>query len=247
LTKQVYGWKKDKADTRDYEYVPKTTVLPPLVDLRLKCPGIYDQGQLGSCTANAAAGVLEFDMLLQGETDATPSRLFIYYNTRDIEGTTQEDSGASIRDTIKSVTQFGACPESEWPYDISQFTVKPDVRSYTDGLLHKAVIYKKVGHSQKALKAALASGRPVIFGFTCYESLEYDTTTQTGYIPYPKKSEQEIGGHAIELVGYDDSQEKFFIRNSWGTRWGLSGYGSMDYKYITSKLASDFWVVETVE
>jgi len=248
MSKHNYGWKKDTEDTRDYQYkLPETTTpLPTSTDLTSKCPPIVDQGQLGSCTANGAAGVLEYDMLLQQEQDTTPSRLFIYYNTRDIEGTVDSDSGASIRDTIKSVTQFGACSESEWPYDISTFTNKPSEQCYTDALLHKAVKYMSVTHSLVHVKSALAEGFPVIFGFTCFESLESQEVDDTGDIPYPKHGEQEIGGHCVLLVGYDDNVQKFLMRNSWGTSWGKQGYGTMPYKYIKGKYSSDFWIVETV-
>jgi C1A family cysteine protease len=123
-----YGWIPDLPDHRDHLYAappPRLTALPPSTDLRPQCPPVYDQGQLGSCTANAIAGAIEFDQMKQGQTPFVPSRLFIYYNERDIEGTVGSDSGAQIRDGIKSVAQQGVCPEPEWPYDITKFTEKP--------------------------------------------------------------------------------------------------------------------------
>jgi len=143
-----YGWIKDRPDFRDHLYRRPSQLLaaplPQTVDLRQQCPPVYDQGQLGSCTANAIAGALEFDRLKQGLTDFTPSRLFIYYNERAIEGTVDSDSGAQIRDGIKSVAAQGDCPESEWPYDISQFTVQPPQSCYDDALRYKALKYQSL-------------------------------------------------------------------------------------------------------
>jgi C1A family cysteine protease len=130
-----YGWIPDLPDERDHLYAAPPAVLsalPPYVDLRTQCPVIYDQGMLGSCTANAIGGAIEFDRIKQSLPDFVPSRLFIYYNERVIEGTVEIDSGAMIRDGIKSVASEGACPEPEWPYDISMFAVRPSAEAYRD-------------------------------------------------------------------------------------------------------------------
>ena len=113
-----FGWIPDRPDHRDFRYAapgPLLKALPRKVDLRKGCPAVYDQGQLGSCTANAIAAGIEFDRLKQDLRDFTPSRLFIYYNERAMEGSVESDAGASIRDGIKSVSKQGDCPESEWP------------------------------------------------------------------------------------------------------------------------------------
>jgi C1A family cysteine protease len=143
-----YGWVPDLPDNRDFMYaapVENLAALPAKVDLRSKCPKeVYDQGQLGSCTANAIAGALEFDQLKQGLNAFTPSRLFIYYNERVIEHTVNEDSGAQIRDGIKSVGSIGAPPETDWPYVIANFAVKPPPKTTHDAPLGKAVRYQRV-------------------------------------------------------------------------------------------------------
>jgi len=126
---QRYGWIRDLPDHRDFMYsVPVATLqaLPSSVDLRSHCPPVYDQGQLGSCTANAIAGALQFDEIKEHKNGpSTPSRLFIYYNERVIEGTVTSDSGAQLRDGVKTVAKRGICPAKVWPYDISKFAVKP--------------------------------------------------------------------------------------------------------------------------
>ena len=246
-----YGWIPDLPDYRDHIYVmpfSPAVALPGSVDLRANCPSPYDQGQLGSCTANAIAGALEFDRLKEGLQDFTPSRLFIYYNERSIEGTISSDSGAQIRDGIKSVHKQGACSETEWPYDISKFTAQPSASCYQDALLHRAITYQRVTRDLQHMKNCLAEGYPFIFGFTVYDSFESDTVAKSGVVPLPQPGEKVLGGHAVMAVGYDESTQRFLIRNSWGTSWGQEGYCTMPYAYLTQRgLASDFWTVRLVK
>jgi len=247
-----YGWVADTPDQRDHIYaapVAHLKKLPPKVDLRSKCPTvIYDQGQLGSCTGNAIACAIQFDRLKQNrKPDFIPSRLFIYYNERDMEGTVSSDSGAQIRDGIKSVAKLGDCPESEWPYVISRFATKPPAKCFSDALKYKAVLYQRVMQSLNQMKGCLASGYPFVFGFSVYESFESPQVAKTGAVPMPTSSERQLGGHAVLAVGYDDKQQRFIVRNSWGRSWGIGGYFTMPYAYLTDdNLASDFWTIRVV-
>jgi C1A family cysteine protease len=178
-----------------------------------------------------------------------PSRLFIYYNERSIEGTVASDSGAQIRDGIKSVNQQGACPEDLWPYVIASFAEQPPANCYTVAAQNKVKAYQRLTQNLNQMKACLASGYPFVFGFTVYESFESQTVAQTGVVNMPAASEQVLGGHAVVAVGYDDSQQRFIVRNSWGTGWGLQGYFTMPYSYLTQAhpaLASDFWTIRLV-
>jgi C1A family cysteine protease len=241
-----YGWRRDNPDQRDHYISFFTGVLPTEIDLRSNCPPIYDQGQLGSCTANAIAASLEFSEIKEKKiSEFTPSRLFIYYNEREKEGTVNSDAGASLRDGIKSVAKLGACPEFEWPYNIDQFTIKPSESCYADALNFKAIAYQKIHQDNIHMKACLAAGYPFVFGFTVYESFESDEVAKTGNVPMPAANESVIGGHAVLAVGYNDIDQKFIVRNSWGVNWGMSGYFTMPYGYVTaSNLASDFWVIQ---
>src|SRR5258707_2332431 len=248
---QGYGWIPDLPDYRDHIYVISfgpNDVLPTSVDLRPNCPPIYDQGHLGSCTSNAIAGEVEFDRMKEDLPDWTPSRLFIYYNERGIEGMIGTDSGAQIRDGMKSVGKQGACSETEWPYDISKFTVQPPASCYQDALQHRAIAYKRVNRDLQHMKSCLAEGYPFVFGFTVYESFESDAVAKTGIVPLPQPGEKVLGGHAVVAAGYDDSTQRFWVRNSWGSSWGQDGYCTMPYTYLTHRgLASDFWTVRFVD
>jgi C1A family cysteine protease len=246
-----YGWIRDLPDQRDHLYAAPPEFLlklPPSVDLRPQCPDVYDQGQLGSCTANAIASALEFDQMKEKQANIfVPSRLFIYYNERAMEGTVKEDSGAQIRDGIKSVAKQGDCPEDLWPYDITKFAVQPPQQCYQQALKFKAVLYQRLSQISNQLKGCLASGYPFVFGFTVYESFESQQVAQTGHAPMPAPTEASIGGHAVVAVGYDDSQNWFIVRNSWGVGWGMKGYFTLPYAYLLDpNLASDFWTIRVV-
>lgn len=253
-----YGWIPDLPDARDHLYAAPPgvlTALPTRVDLRPHCPAtVYDQLDLGSCTGNAIAGAIQFDRLKQDLSDAQqliPSRLFIYYNERVIEGTVPEDSGAQIRDGIKSVAAQGVCFESgpnAWPYIVKNFSEQPPPICYQAAEQNKVSQYSRLVQSLAQLKGCLAQGYPFVFGFTVYDSFESQDVAQTGMVPMPDLGrEQVLGGHAVLAVGYDDGEQRFIVRNSWGPGWGKGGCFFMPYAYLTdSHLADDFWTVRLV-
>ncbi|HEV7206928.1 MAG TPA: C1 family peptidase [Jatrophihabitans sp.] len=258
-----YGWVPDLPDTRDHIFAaaaPTLAALPSSVDLTAQCPPVYDQGRIGSCTANAIGAAVEFDLHKQGLTDFMPSRLFIYYNERAMEGHVGNDSGAAIRDGVKSVHQLGVCPESEWPYDDTPATSdggrfppgardgeQPSAQCYTDALNNRAAAYTRVTRDLNHMRACLATGYPFVFGFTVYESFESAAVAASGVVPMPASTEHVLGGHAVLAVGYDDGQQRFVVRNSWGTGWGQHGYFTMPYDYLTNRgLASDFWTITMI-
>jgi C1A family cysteine protease len=210
-------------------------------------PPVYDQGLLGSCTANAIGGAFEFELLKQKEEDFMPSRLFIYYNERVIERSVEEDSGAQLRDGMKTLANQGVCPEPMWPYVLSQFATKPTPECYAEAKKHLGVTYMRVAQDVPEMRGCVAAGYPFIFGFTVYESFESDAVARTGTIPMPESEERTLGGHAMLVVGYDNPKRLFLVRNSWGAGWGKKGYGTMPYAYFTSTdLSADFWTLRAV-
>lgn len=244
--RRKYGWVPDIPDQRDFLYrsiMRPPAVLPRAVDLRKDCSPVEDQGHLGSCTAQALVGALESLDVKNGDGYADQSRLFVYYNERVIEGRTAEDSGAMLRDGIKSLVRWGSCPEKSWPYDIGRFAVKPSARAYSEGGKHTITSYHRI-LSLDEMRSCLAEGFPFVFGFTVYESFEGPQVARTGVVSMPGPDERPVGGHAVMAVGYDDGTQRFVVRNSWGDRWGLKGYFTMPYMYVSSPMLSDdFWTI----
>ena len=245
-----YGWMPDLPDQRDFLFGAVYQVparLPASVDLRSQCSPVEDQGNLGSCTANALVGALEFLEELDKVKFADLSRLFIYYNERVIEHTVKSDSGAQLRDGIKTLAKQGVCTEAKWPYLISKFTVKPPAGCYADAANHQITSYHRLMTIDE-MRACLAEGYPFVLGFTVYESFESQAVARTGVLNMPKSGEKVVGGHAVMAVGYDDQQKRFIIRNSWGPAWGQKGYFTMPYDYLSAhNLASDFWTIRRGE
>jgi C1A family cysteine protease len=221
--------------------------LPNTVDLTAGFPGVYDQGDLGSCTANAIGSAVIFDIMSQGLPGFMPCRLQIYYDERVIEHTIKTDAGAQIRDGIKVIAKNGVAPEDLWPYDIAKFAKKPPQKVYDAAIKHKAVQYERVARTEAQLCGALAGGHPVVFGFSVYDSFESDRVAKTGIVNMPKKTESLLGGHAVVAVGYNKKTRRFLIRNSWGIGWGKKGYFTMPFDYLLdSNLSDDFWVIKVV-
>jgi len=251
-TRHFYGWKRDTPNAEDeyHNFVVNSTLDNiKLVDLRSTCPAVYNQDKLGSCTANAIAAAYEYDEIKQNEKDVfIPSRLFIYYNERKIEGSVDTDSGAEIRDGIKSISVDGVCTEDMWKYDITKFTECPTQECYDEAKNHKSIEYKRVVQSLEQLKQCLIEGFPFVFGFNVYSSFETKEVAETGDMPMPKEGEELLGGHAVCAVGFDDNRRVFIVRNSWGDIWGDKGYFYMPYAFITNtSLCSDFWTVRKVK
>jgi C1A family cysteine protease len=258
MSTQKYGWKPDIPDHRDHYFtaLAAPSALPPFVDLRKKFPTAFNQLNLGSCTANAIGAAIEFDQIKQGIEIFIPSRLFIYYNERVLEGTIYEDAGATLRDGVKAVNKWGAPPEREWPYITSKFAVKPPSAVYAHAATHRALAYQRVNQDLVSMQSCLAGGYGFVLGFAVYESFESKVVSKTGVVPMPSTSERSLGGHAVIAAGYNDGPtvvngippRHFVIRNSWGPYWGVNGYFFMPYEYLMNgDLAEDFWKISLVQ
>lgn len=252
---QKFGWKPDLPDKRDrlYSAIKKQIPIPRKVDLRADCSPVEDQGDLGSCTAQALVANLEFLLLKQarvqkiqrkveGQNYYDLSRMFVYYNERVIEDSVQEDAGAQIRDGIKTLAKQGVCREDIWPYVIKDFTNKPTPEAYADAKMRLIAKYHRI-MSLNEMVNCLAEGYPFVFGFTVYEGFSSATVKRSGVLKMPSKREGVLGGHAVMAVGYDKGTERFIVRNSWGKDWGKDGYFTMPMEYLET-LADDFWTIK---
>lgn len=242
-----FHWVRDKPDSRDYIYRPTTGKTPANVDLREFTTPVEDQGSLGSCTGHAVASAIEL-VNKKNKIINEVSRLFIYYYERLLIGTVHYDSGAYIRDGIKATNRWGAPLENLWPYDISKFRAAPSRTAIIDASKRKVTRYERATNFNACINA-LSSGYPVIVGFTVYSSFYFGNWHRTtAVMPYPNtRSEKVLGGHAVLLVGYNNSTQHFIVKNSWGTNWGDGGYFYMPYQVIqNTRMSADFWVIKGV-
>lgn len=249
------GWRRDKLDHRDslFAYCPPENIVRNIPrQTRLPNFPIWDQGNLGSCTGNGIAFGILYDAVKQGLMAPTdvPSRLMIYWMERFAEGTVSYDSGAEIRDGIKAVAAYGTCKESgpdSWPYNISQFAVKPPPACWTAALQFQALRYQPLQQGPQQLRACLAEGFPFIFGFVVYQNMMTDYVEQTGILGMPDLNVAPLGGHCVVTVGHDDDRRVYICRNSWSDQWGDHGYFTMPYEYMHDPyLASSFWTIRVV-
>jgi C1A family cysteine protease len=246
---RAYGWRYNRdSEGALRRWARGAAPVPALaVDLRPQCPPVYDQGALGSCTANAGAGAAEFEEIRQGLPAVTPSRLFIYWNERADQGDTADDTGSSISESIAAMNKYGLPPETEWPYDPGQFATEPPPGVFADALKARVMQSEGVEQSLDGIRSVLQAGLLVEFGFQVYESFESDAVAASGLVPLPGAGEQLLGGHAVLIVGDQPDQQRFIVRNSWGPQWGQAGYCTMPYAYLLDPtLANDFWAVQLV-
>jgi len=269
------GWIPDYPDFRDYtemtdevksilnssREVSKAKSLPVSIDLREWCSPIEDQGAIGSCTAHAGAGIIEYYERKSFKRHIDASRLFLYKVTRNLMKM-KGDTGAYLRTTMGAMVLFGVPPEDYWSYaDVEKrFDLEPPAFCYAYAQNYQTIKYyrhdtpgTKADGVLREVKASLSKSHPAMFGFTVYNSMEQ--AESTGRIPFPSQKEKIEGGHAIVAVGYDDRMKiknkygkiettgALLIRNSWGKQWGEKGYGWLPYEYVLKGLAEDFWSV----
>lgn len=235
------GCLPDRHDTRDYPFaaLAPAAPLPAKLDLRPWYPPVMDQGDLGSCTANALCGGREFLEIRDGNPLTPLSRLALYYGERRRENTTADDAGAMIRDGLRELRNRGCPPESLWPYDITRFRDAPPPNLLLAGHHFKIERFHRCA-SVEDVKRALVERWAIPFGVPVFDSFLSPETARTGVIPMPQSGEKMEGGHAIGCVGYDDSESGFIIRNSWGATWGQGGYALLPYGYM-EEFETDMW------
>ena len=243
MTKRIYNLIVEKLPSEQLDFLqlaePHYT-LPKFVDLRRKMPRVYDQGSLGSCTANAVCGVVGYVK----PSISYGSRLFLYYNSRKLENNIPDDAGSTLATSIKALQKYGVCREKEWEYNIDKFAIEPPKSCYTNALQNTALQVKHIPTKINAMKNSLHNGYPFVVGFMVYDSFESETVSNTGYVPMPRLTKETLlGGHAAVCVGYDDNKKVWIMRNSWGKEWGDNGHFYLPYPYLTKDFASDFWTI----
>ncbi len=251
--RRFYGWKPDLPDHRDLPYasmrlgLEAPAALPSSVDLRPGSPPVYTQGEIQSCTANALAAAFKFLEIKSKNTKFEPSRMFIYYNERELENAADSDAGAYLRDGIKCIATNGICDEALWPYG-EPFSRKPSQPCYDQALTYKTVNYFRMDNTNlNELKTCLAAGFPFVFGFSIYASFRDAADANGGIVPIPEAGEPVLGGHAALVVGYNDDTAQFVVQNSWGPSVGDRGFYYMPYNYLTSSnLCDDFWTIRAI-
>ena len=242
--------KRSEPDKRDHHVMvinPKLQT-PSSINLSTRLPFVFDQGSIGSCTANSAGYMYSWFNQQKNKQLFIPSRLYLYYNTRVLEGTVSYDSGATLRNTLKSLQKSGVCSESSWSYFSTNLFKKPSTICYTEGSNRQALSYASVPISLVAMKNILQT-RPFVIGIMVYSSFFIPSVAKNGIVPTPNTiKEKLLGGHAIIVIGYDDSKQAFLCRNSWGKNWGLNGDFYLPYQYVTNpRLAFDAWVLYNAE
>ena len=216
--------------------------LPSKIDLRPSMPDVYNQGQLGSCTANALCAAVGF--IVKGFTG---SRLFVYYNERRMENTISDDEGAYLCDGVKTLEKYGVCAESDWPYDVEKFAIKPPEFCYINATQHLVLSSANVDTDLYSMKHALANGFPFVVGISIYGPFESEEVGLTGKVPMPQPKDESLGGHAVLVCGYNDETQEFIVRNSWGPDWGDKGYFYLPYAYLANpSWSSDMWTITAV-
>lgn len=283
-----YGWHPDVPDRRDVvlahyptdsdddtspTQTPGGSADILRVDLRKRCPAVYDDEGLACSTVSALAALLEFhELRTRPNAGYEPSRLCWYYLTRETQGTQRADAGASFREALKVVNDEGICDEVDWPFDATCVTVAPEWATYESTPRSRRIVYRRVPQTLDALKYCLTHELPVACGLSVYTSFESSVTRRTGQVTLPACAQDladvpvappkddgngntstapdadddaHLGGHAVVLVGYDDTEQQFIVRNSQGASWGANGYGFVPYSYVLNPLlARDFWVVD---
>ncbi len=223
--------------------------IPNKYSLRSKMGSVYDQGQLGSCTATAYCSIIQY-LLPKAMNNSffNGSPLFLYYNERRLEGTVNQDAGAYLHTGVRALKQFGICPEIDWPYNILKYSFLPSQTAYINARQRKVLRAFGVPQNISSMKRAIFKGHPFVIGIVVFSSFESEQVEKTGVVPMPGPNEQTLGGHAMLCVGYDDTKRRFLCKNSWGTGWGDNGYCTIPYDYFlkSNNYASDFWMITKI-
>jgi C1A family cysteine protease len=251
MTKRVYPVKLGKPNPAHPKYSTEAAItIPDVVDLSVKCSAVKDQGQSSSCTAQSISSALEYLENVENESFIQLSPLFLYWAERSLEGDLNEDAGAIISDGVQIACSTGICAEALFPFSENRLYVRPPLTAFNDAKNHRGLQFHAVNQTQDAIEHCLASGNVIVFGISVFSSMETDEVMQTGVIPMPSAADENMGGHAILMTGYDRVKRLFTFKNSWGNQVGLPnlpGYFTLPYEYVLNpNLASEFFTITKV-
>jgi C1A family cysteine protease len=248
-----YGFRRDQRDPRDHLWTPSPDDIGVVeqagwkIDLREGFPPVMTQGAIGSCTAHGVTCCLRYIIIKHGSraADRDLSRLQLYYDSRVIENSINDDAGAEIRDVIKCARTIGVARENLWPYNPGKYKLRPPENVYEDAHKFTAITYQRLTIQPTDLKVALLTKYPVVFGITLFESFESREVQRSGIVPMPNlEYEKPVGGHCMVLAGYGQIDGHFTVRNSWGPEWGDKGDCYLPAEYVGSALyGADYWRV----
>lgn len=246
-----YGCQKDSIDNRDFKFGEKLqqqVTRHKKIDLRINYPYVFNQMTLGGCTAFASGTLAHYLMLQENKNKAViPAHLALYFWTRILENTVSWDSGASVRNAVKTIHKYGTPNNQLFPYDPKKYLIAPQKPVQDDAKLRVFNAYYRLNQTLDELKTCLSMGYPFVFGFSVYDSFESESVANTGIVPIPQPNETFLGGHAVICLGYEEDTQRFICRNSWSSNWGDKGDFYLPYAYITNKnLASDFWTAHFI-
>ena len=246
--KRPYTLKRHFTNDRPKRKLFGIVQVPSEVDMRSRVPLIWDQKQLGSCTVNALLQAMQFLV-----PKVIFSRLFLYWQERNIDKDINEDAGSTFSTGIQALTETGCCQEVTWPYIQEKFKEKPPETAFGEAKLYRLKEAEHVDCTELSIKQCLAAGYPIAIGIAIHQSFESDQVQKTGHVPLPDPDESKdphLGDHAVLMVGYKDSTKEFIMLNSWSDQWGDKGFFYLPYEFITAQngkyVASDLWKLEFV-
>ncbi len=252
---RTYGWRRDSKEARQalggaYRATRFRDIqFPAQFDLAVNANPAFssmDQGQLGSCTAHALARCAWYGLAtLTPPVTAQPSPLFQYQNELALDGDFGQDNGSTISQGVNALRQFGIPPESDWPYNLNNFTVKAPDSVYQDALKFAALQVENVPVDQVAIQDCIFNQRlPIAFGSDLFAQYESEQCDQDGIVQMPPAGASPVGGHAQCIRGWRTDAQGLWLKvnNSWSDSWGDHGCAWFPWNYVLSYF-SDLWAI----
>jgi len=250
LHENIPGMKIYPSMTNSLNSFNEFNELPSSVDLSSKFPPVGNQGRLGSCVSFAITYAYKtYQEGLDQKWDVSTnnhifSPAYVYSQTH---GDNSEGGGGSyFSSTFNLLRREGCTTLSDMQYDGNPYgwRTQPTEQQRANASKYKAENWYNVPYGDyNEIRAHIAAGNAVVIGVKVYP--DFDSLSPTNPI-YDDASGKSRGGHALCVVGYDDSKRAIKIINSWGTNWGLDGYGWVSYDYIQSNYTPIYVMTDVI-